>query len=367
MIRKNACNVVIIFLWIAPFLFSDELMAQKDSLKSHQILLFPVLTKSIETSWSFGVASSSTFKFSKKDTASRTSNIQTIILYSLKKQFVAAINGAQYFKNERYILNEQMSYSSFPDKFWGLGKHSPDSAEEDYNFKQYYIYLHLMRHLGNNIYIGLLYEFQNLMEIDYKIGGVFDQQQIVGRNPYKISGLGFSLTYDNRNNAFSPDKGNFAQIYFNHFDKSIGSDFSYTNLVIDLRKFFPIGKKNVLALQAYSFSNMGNDVPLRSLATLGGMGSMRGYYDGRYRDKQQLVFQSELRHSINKRFGIVGFGNFGDVGHNISDFAIKDVKYTYGAGLRYAINKSEKLNIRLDYGIGPGKNQGLYFELGEAF
>jgi outer membrane translocation and assembly module TamA len=94
---------------------------------------------------------------------------------------------------------------------------------------------------------------------------------------------------------------------------------------------------------------------------------MRGYYDGRYRDRQQLVFQSELRHSFNKRFGAVAFGNFGDVGKDFTDFSINDLKYTYGAGLRYAINKSEKLNLRLDYGIGPGKNHGLYFELGEAF
>jgi outer membrane protein assembly factor BamA len=364
--RKHSFHVLLICLIACNIVF-NSVSAQKDSSHSHQILFFPVLTKSIETSWSFGVASSSTFRFSKKDTASRTSNLQAIMLYSLKKQFVAAINGAQYFKNEQYILNEQISYSSFPDKFWGLGKHSPDSAEEDYSFKQYYIYLHLMRHLGNNIYVGLIYEFQNLMQVNYKPGGIFDQQQIVGRDPYKISGLGLSLTYDNRNNAFSPNKGNFAQIYFNHFDPAIGSDFSYTNLVVDLRKFLPLSAKNVLALQAYSFSNMGKAVPLRSLATLGGMSSMRGFYDGRYRDRQQLVFQAELRHSFNKRFGAVAFGNFGDVGHNITDFSIQDLKYTYGAGLRYAINKSEKLNIRLDYGIGPRNNQGLYFELGEAF
>lgn len=367
MIRKSPDLIATINLLLAILIISVQVCAQKDSSKTHQILIFPVLTKSIETSWSFGAASSSTFHFSKSDTASRTSNMQAIILYSLKKQFIAAINGAQYFKNEKYILNEQMSYSSFPDKFWGLGKHSPDSAEEDYNFKQYYIYLHLMRHLGNNLYIGLVFENQKLLEVDYKQGGVFDQQQVDGRTPYKIAGLGLSITYDDRNNAFAPDRGNFAQLYFNRFDKALSSDYEYTNFVIDLRKFIPIGKKNVLALQAYSYTNLGDRVPLRSLATLGGMSSMRGFYDGRYRDKQQLVLQSEIRHSFNKRFGIVGFGNIGDVGHNIGDFSYKDLKYTYGAGLRYSINKSEKLNLRLDYGIGPGKNHGLYFELGEAF
>lgn len=359
-------NSPITILIVCVF-FSVPLNAQKDSTHSRQILLFPVLTKSIETSWSFGAAGSSTFRFSKKDTASRTSNMQAIMLYSLKKQFVAAINGAQYFKNEDYILNEQMSYSSFPDKFWGLGKYTPDSAEEDYSFKQYYIYLHFMRHLGNNIYAGVLFEYQNLMEVNYKQAGVFDQQQVAGRYGSKVSGFGLSLTYDDRTNAFAPNKGNFAQIYFNHFNPVFGSQYHYTNLVIDIRKYIPLATNDVLALQGFSYSNMGNEIPLRSLATLGGMSSMRGFYDGRYRDRQQLVFQAEMRHSFNKRFGMVAFANFGDVGHNFSDFAVRDLKYTYGAGLRYAINKSEKLNLRLDYGIGPGKNRGLYFELGEAF
>ena len=74
--------------------------AQTDSAKKRQILVFPVLTKSIETSWSFGAAGTSTFRLSASDTISRTSNVQAIFLYSLKKQLVTAINGAQYFKNE---------------------------------------------------------------------------------------------------------------------------------------------------------------------------------------------------------------------------------------------------------------------------
>ena len=286
--KKRFCFTPILYFLIS-LLHSNPLWAQADSNKLSQILVFPVLTKSIETSWSFGAAGSSTFKFSKKDTVSRTSNMQAIMLYSLKKQFITAINGTQYFKNEKYIFNEQISYSSFPDKFWGLGKDAPDSAVEDYNFKQYYIYLHWMRHLGHSIYLGIVYEFQNLLEVDYKAGGIFDQEQIVGRKGYRISGLGLSLTYDNRNNAFSPDKGTFAQLYFNHFAPVFGSDYLYTNIVVDLRKYFTLNKKSILALQAYSFSNIGDEVPLRSLATLGGMSSMRGFYDGRYRDRQQLA------------------------------------------------------------------------------
>jgi outer membrane protein assembly factor BamA len=346
----------------------DDLQAQKDTLKTKHILFFPVISRSIETSWSFGVAGSSTFHLAKYDSLTRTSNLQSVVLYSLKKQFVAAINGSIYTKGEEYILHEQLSYSSFPDKFWGLGNNSADQVVEDYTFRQFYIYLHLMRNLGNNLFAGILFEYQNVMEVDYIKGGLFDQQNIAGRNPYKVSGLGMSFTYDNRNDAFAPDKGYFAQFYFNHFDRSFGSDYNYTNFIVDLRKYFRIYKKQVLALQAYSFTNAGDEVPLRSLGSIGGANMMRGFYAGRYRDKQELIIQSEYRMPINKRFSAVAFYSLGDVGKTIQDYSLNDVKYAYGAGLRVSLNKSEKLNLRLDYGIGQGNNNsGFYLQLGEAF
>ena len=39
----------------------------------------------------------------------------------------------------------------------------------------------------------------------------------------------------------------------------------------------------------------------------------------------------------------------------------------YGGGLRIALNQTERLNLRLDYGIGAGKSNGFYLQLGEAF
>ena len=352
---------------VCPVLFCLQVLGQKDSIKTRQILVFPVIAKSIETSWSLGAAGSSTFHLSKSDTTTRTSNLQSILLYSLEKQFIAALNGTIYFHHEEYILQEQLSYSYFPDKFWGMGKNSSPDSVEDYSFRQYYIYLHLMRNLGKKMFAGVLFEFQNVMDVNYQKGGIFDIQQVAGRYPYKISGLGLSFTYDNRNDAFAPNKGNFAQFYFNHFDPILGSDFNYTNFVIDLRKFFRIYKQQVLAVQAYGFWNVGGDIPLRSLATLGGNTSMRGYYDGRFRDKEQVVFQAEYRIPLFKRWGAVAFFDGGDVGHTAFDFSLHELKYSCGGGLRYALNKSEKLNLRLDYGVGQGGNSGMYLQLGEAF
>jgi Omp85 superfamily domain len=330
------------------------------------VLVLPIIARSIETGWSFGLASASTFHLYKRDTAIRTSNAQAIALYTTRKQFVAAINGSIYFPGERWIINEQLSYSSFPDEFWGLGKRAPDSSKESYKFKQYYVYLHPQYKIGKDLFLGTVYEFQRVFGVEYPAGGLFDLENVVGRHGYVVSGLGLSLTYDTRNNAFSPDKGVMLQFYFDHFNSIFGSDYQYTNYVIDLRRFIRVYKGQVLALQVLGTFNSG-EVPLRSLAYLGGSNEMRGYYAGRYRDKNAGVLQAEYRVPLFWRIGAVGFGDAGNVGPELSDINFRHFKYSYGGGLRIALNQSEKLNLRLDYGLAKGNSQGFYLQLGEAF
>jgi outer membrane protein assembly factor BamA len=356
--------------------------AQNDSLKTipveklklpikspaniRHVLVLPIIARSIETGWSFGLASASTFRLYKRDSAIRTSNAQAIALYTTRKQFVAALNGSIYFPGERWIINEQLSYSSFPDDFWGLGKRAPDGSKESYKFKQYYIYLHPQFQIGRKLFLGTVYEFQRVFDVEYPAGGLFDQDNVVGRRGYAVSGLGFSLTYDTRNNAFAPDRGMMLQFYFDHFASILGSDYQYTNFVIDLRRFIRVYKGQVLALQAFGTFNAG-EVPLRSLAYLGGANNMRGYYAGRYRDKNAGMLQAEYRIPLWWRIGAVGFGDIGNVGPELSDINLRHFKYSYGGGLRIALNQSEKLNLRLDYGLAKGDSQGFYLQLGEAF
>jgi outer membrane protein assembly factor BamA len=356
--------------------------AQNDSLKTipveklplpikspaniRHVLVLPIIARSIETGWSFGLASASTFHLYKRDTAIRTSNAQAVALYTTRHQFVSALNGSIYFPGERWIINEQFSYSSFPDDFWGLGKRAPDSNEESYKFKQYYINLHPQWQVGKKLFLGTVFEFQRVFDVEYQAGGLFDTENIPGRYGYHVAGLGLSLTYDTRNNAFWPDHGGMAQFWFDHFTPVLGSDYLYTNFVIDLRRYLRIYKGQVLALQAYGSFNQGQ-VPLRSLAYLGGANTMRGYYAGRYRDKNAGVVQAEYRIPLWWRLGAVGFADMGNVGPELKDVNLQHFKYSYGGGLRVALNQQEKLNLRLDYGLAKGHSQGFYLQLGEAF
>jgi outer membrane protein assembly factor BamA len=194
----------------------------------------------------------------------------------------------------------------------------------------------------------------------------FDVQQVDGRKGSLVSGLGLVVLYDTRNSAFSPDKGFYFSYTFNDFHPRVGSDFSYTNHFIDARKYFSMGKNKVLAFQLINNFNEG-DVPIRSLTSIGSSSMLRGYYDGRYVDKNLFGIQTEYRFPIKGRFGMVAFAALGRVGATVSEiYSFQNMKPSFGTGLRYAIDKKEKLNLRLDFGIGR-KSDGIYFNLTEAF
>ncbi len=335
--------------------------------KRNTFIVLPLVLRSIETGWSFGVANTYTFNFKASDSTVRTSNLAALGLYSLRKQLVLALNGTVYFPKEHYILNLQVSFSNFPDKFWGLGPKSLDIQEENYSFEQFYFSPHLQRTIRKDLYIGLLCDFQKLFKIEYQPGGLFDKQDVIGRTPYQVSGLGGSITYDTRNHAFVPDKGEMLQVIVTHFGHHLGSDFRFTYAMLDARRFISIYKNQVLAIQGYGYFDLGGQMPLRNLATMGDTNLMRGYYSGRYRDVNQIAIQAEYRIPVWRRFGAVLFGGYGDVSDKVRNFDLTNLKYSYGAGLRIALNKKEKLNIRLDYGVGQGNNSGFYFQIGEAF
>src|SRR5262249_42178333 len=129
---------------------------------------------------------------------------------------------------------------------------------------------------------------------------------------YTAVGVGPSFLFDSRDNSINASRGLYAEIgsFFN--SKSIGSEFNFNRYTADIRKFYPLSEKQVIAVQAKGIFESG-DVPFRELAFFGGQRNMRGFYEGRFRDKQMLQTQAEYRHHFAKRHGVVLFGSAGQV------------------------------------------------------
>ena len=245
--------------------------------KQKRLVLFPVIVKSPEYLWGVGVAGTFFFKL-WNDSTTRTSNLKNVSFYTLRNQLVLASDGTIYFPNEKFILHFIASFSHFPDRFWGLGNETPPENQEKYSISQYHLYPQLLRKVWSDFYLGVSYEFQNVYSFDYKKDGtsLFDTQNITGRYGGKVSGTGFLITWDSRNNAFSPSKGFYMQYNIAYYSDFIGSDFNFTIRNLDIRKYFPLRKNQVLAFQANLISTLG-DTPVRDLASIGSNSYLRGY------------------------------------------------------------------------------------------
>jgi outer membrane translocation and assembly module TamA len=106
------------------------------------------------------------------------------------------------------------------------------------------------------------------------------------------------------------------------------------------------------------------------MPALGSDEMMRGYYNGRYRDRNLIAGQTELRYRLSDRIGVAGFAGTGTVFNH--SFSFNDLKPNYGGGLRYFFDVEKGLSVRMDYGFGekrPGEKRqsGLYLALGESF
>jgi hypothetical protein len=366
---------VMVFL-VTPFLLYSQNeagkeviypIAKKKTKRSERFVAFPVVVKSPEYLWGAGGAGTYFFRVGK-DSLTRTSSFKAVTFATLRKQAVVACEGYVFFPGEHFILYINTSTSRFPDKFWGLGNETPSSNLEKYAISQYNVSTRLNRKLFSDFYAGIGYDFQNVFKFDYDHSGasLFDLENIVGRDGGKVSGAGYLLAWDSRNDAFSPAKGFYIQYYHGFFGKKIGSDFNFKTFTLDVRKYFRLKKEVVLAFQGNFIGSKGN-VPVRNLSNIGSNSYMRGYYEGRYTDKDLLAFQSEVRYKVYKRFGMATFGGLGKVAGRFADLLnFRNLKPSYGLGIRYALKPKEKLNLRVDSGFGK-KSHGSYINLGEAF
>jgi len=80
-----------------------------------------------------------------------------------------------------------------------------------------------------------------------------------------------------------------------------------------------------------------------------------------------IALQAEYRFvPVFWRLGLAVFAGLGDVAATPGRFDAGQFKYSYGLGLRFVIDPKQRINLRLDYGLGK-ETSGVYFTATEAF
>ncbi|TGE17019.1 BamA/TamA family outer membrane protein [Hymenobacter elongatus] len=340
---------------------------------------FPIMFSQPETGLGYGLAVLPVWRFGA-DTLSRKSNARLIAWRTQKNQSLVQLAHNIFTPGEQFLITGELSYYyNFPINYYGFG---PNTSRDDKSVIEYKVLIfneRVLRQVQRNVFVGLQYRRTELRDVAVNAnidqGSPAEQPSLLLQRPAReyqqgttVSGLGPSLLYDGRDNILSTYKGNYLEMAALFNGSPLGSNYRFSRYLLDARHFRPLDKDNktILATQLVGQFHTGT-VPFRELANIGGEKILRGYYEGRYRDRQMVSAQAEVRRALFWRFNGVLFGSVGQVGDNIGELGNNDLKVTGGAGLRFKFNRQDRLNIRIDYGYGRDGSSGLYFSIGEAF
>lgn len=357
---------ILLFFTIVYFVAVASAQTKADSSsKNLSIFPLPVIYYTPETRLAYGVTSLFTFRLDK-DIKTRNSQIETGIAHTQEKQWLFYVPYKLYFNQDKYYLFGELRYYIYRYKFYGVGNNVPSNYEETYNVNIPRLRINATKLVAPKLYLGLRYWFDDFAIQKVEKDGLLDNNTTAGAKGGIISSLGLIALRDSRDNYNYPSSGSFLEVLILPTLHDLGSDYEFSRFSIDYVKYFKVAKETILATNVYLVSNVGQ-VPFNEMAFIGGRYKMRGYYEGRYRDKNLWMAQAEIRQHIYGRFKMVAFAGLGAVAHQLDQFQLNNTRYSGGAGIRFQIDQENKVNIRLDYGIGERGSNGLYLTFNEAF
>jgi hypothetical protein len=362
-------GILIVFLLIVQNVLGTNLadsLSQKDTsnVQKLKIKILPNGYYRPETRIALGTFVLMTFKSDYKDSTAKWSFLKSTFAVTQNKQLSLENDWQIYLKKEKYFLYGSIDLTKFPELFFGLGNNSHKDSSEMYGLSRISHSSQILQKLSGRSYLGINLNTQYLFNEDdtYKFQRF---AQVEGARGYFVNGLGPAFIYDSRDNALNSRTGWFHEASVTFHNQFTLSDYNYVNVVLNSRHFYPLLKNWTWANEVY-FNFNGGEVPFRSTATLGGFRFLRGYYTGRFRDKNLVFYQTELRIPIYWRIGVVAFGGIGQVAPDLESFSMPEMKVSGGGGLRFLLSKRENANIRIDYGF-TSEGGGLYMIFGESF
>lgn len=308
-----------------------------------------------------GLVAAGLYRTNRADSFSQPSNVSLYGSFSTVGFYLLGVKGNHLFPKDRHRLNYTLYFYSFPSYYWGNGYENASMDSNKSRYKQYKVQVKVdfMSRVAPNFYIGPMLTFNYFNALNPECPELWMGESLRTVN-YSI---GISLVYDSRDFLTNASRGYYLRVDQNFTPAFLGNKYAFSTTELTTSYYHPLWKGGILAGQFHTWLNYGN--PLwGTMAYIGSSNSMRGYYEGRYRDKCAMDAQLELRQHIWRRNGIVVWAGAGTVFPDFASFRARHILPNYGFGYRWEFKK--KVNVRLDMGFGKGQN-GFIFNINEAF
>ena len=274
--------------------------------------------------------------------------------YTNNDTWAAGVAHSASWRNDTIRYAGGLAYTDLNSEFYVLDN------PFDFNLKGAAFYQDLKYRLGNSRFFlgGKLLILKTESVFDRRIPGT---EVDLNEQSSSNNGLAAALTFDRRDNVFTPNRGQLMQLDVWRFDEDFGGDYNYWKGRIKLLSFHQLHPKFVLGLRLDT-SAVDGRAPFYAYPWV----TIRGIPALRYQGKSTGVIEAEARWNFLPRWAVVGFVGAGKVGGDAPSFATEDNIVAGGAGIRYFLMKDLGLWLGVDVAQGPEEVYG-YITVGQAW
>lgn len=316
---------------------------------------------SSDTKFGIGLVAAGVYRADTVDRSLPPSNVSLYLDATTSMFFTLGLRGTHISQGDRWRLNYDVHFSSIATKFWGIGYKScvNDDNESKYKYLNSKAEASWMLRMADNLYLGPLAAF------DYVNGRDFAKPELWrGEDDRTFNlGVGLTLQYDSRDCLTCAWQGLYFRLDQRFNPRFLLNRYAFSLTELTFSTYNRLWRDATLAFRIHGRLTYGN-TPWGLLSTLGGSDNMRGYFEGRYRDKSEIDVCLELRQHIWRRNGVVAWIGAGSIFPKFSDMRWRQILPNYGIGYRWEFK--ERVNVRLDLGFGRHQT-GFIFSINEAF
>lgn len=319
---------------------------------------------SATTGLGLGLLGTATYSADHTDPTLPRSNASVYSNMTTAGFFMVGLRGNHIFPHESFQLDYKVNLSTFSTSYWGMGYANADNDdnETDYRRNRINAMARFMVKLAPNTYIGpfVNYRVTQASDVNEDFSYLWQGQD----KTIHTYTAGLSFTYDSRDFMLNASKGVFVQIDQTFTPRCFGNGkYNFSTTEATFATYGKLWKGAILAGELHGQFNYGH-IPWSQLATVGSNDRMRGYYEGRYNDKNVIEGQVELRQHIKGRNGVVAWVALANAFPNFKNIAWRYTLPNAGVGYRWEFKK--RINIRVDYGF-TRNGGGFIFNINEAF
>lgn len=314
-----------------------------------------------DTKFGIGLVGAGLYRMRGCGTEMQPSNVSLFGDVSTVGYYLLGLRGNNLFPDDRYRLNYSIYFYSFPTYYWGMGYEECSENGNKTKMKRFQAQMKaefLFRIVGK-LYVGpmVVWDYVQGSGIEGK-ESLFDGMDMTTRN----YGAGLSLVLDTRDYITDASQGVSLKVNQVFRPKAVWNRYAFSTTEVQFTCYRRAWRGAVVAMGVGGVFNYG-DPSWAMMAKMGDSYWMRGYYEGRYRDKDKLEAQVELRQHVWRRSGIAEWCGAGTIFH--SKASLKHIMPNYGIGYRWEFKRH--MNVRLDWGFGKSGENSFIFNINEAF